>query len=53
VFKVVLLDFDPEADTLKMAETHSHPPEIWQLASCPAGDARMLLSLYSEGAAEA
>ncbi len=48
--QVVVLDYDPDGETLKMAETHSHPAEIWQLASCPAGDPRMLLSVYSEGA---
>ena len=44
-----MLDYDPDAETLKMAESHSHPAEIWQLASCPAGDPRTLLSVYSEG----
>ena len=48
--QVVVLDYDPDAETLKMAESHSHPAEIWQLASCPAGDPRTLLSVYSEGA---
>ncbi|CAK0785551.1 hypothetical protein CVIRNUC_008761 [Coccomyxa viridis] len=46
--EVVVLDYDPDAETLKMAESHSHPAEIWQLASCPAGDPRTLLSVYSE-----
>ena len=47
---MVVLDYDPDAETLKMAESHSHPAEIWQLASCPAGDPRALLSVYCEGA---
>ncbi len=44
-----MLDYDPDGETVKVAETHSHPAEIWQLASCPAGNQRMLLSVYSEG----
>lgn len=48
--QVVVLDYDPDGETFKLAERHSHPAEIWQLASCPAGDPRMLLSVYSEGA---
>ena len=44
-----MLDYDPDGETVKVAETHSHPAEIWQLAACPAGNQRMLLSVYSEG----
>ncbi|CAL5224411.1 g7093 [Coccomyxa viridis] len=46
--EVVVLDYDPDGETVKVAETHSHPAEIWQLASCPADNQRMLLSVYSE-----
>ena len=46
---MVVLDYDPDGETVKVAETHSHPAEIWQLASCPADNQRMLLSVYSEG----
>ncbi|EIE27740.1 WD40 repeat-like protein [Coccomyxa subellipsoidea C-169] len=46
--EIQILEFDPEKDTIRMAEVHSHPQEVWQIAPCPS-DPRTLMTIHNEG----
>ncbi len=46
--QIQVLEYEPEKDTIRMAEVHSHPQEVWQIAPCPS-DPRMLMTVHNEG----
>jgi hypothetical protein len=46
--QIQVLEFDPEKDVLRMAEVHSHPQEVWQIAPCPS-DPGILMTVHNEG----
>ncbi len=46
--QIQVLEFEPEKDTIRMAEVHSHPQEVWQISPCPS-DPRMLMTVHNEG----
>ena len=43
-----MLEFEADREQLRVAETHAHPPEIWQLAPHPQ-DASLLATVHNEG----
>ena len=46
--QIQVLEYEPEKDTIRMAEVHLHPQEVWQIAPCPS-DPRMLMTVHNEG----
>ncbi|CAL8463698.1 g3232 [Coccomyxa elongata] len=45
--EIQVLEFEPEKDTIRMAEVHSHPQEVWQIAPCPSNPC-LLMTVHNE-----
>lgn len=48
--QIQVLEYDPEKEALNMAQSYSHPQEVWQIALSPS-DQPLLMTVHNEGTA--